>query len=136
MRPAIFIDTSYFLALVNNRDKYPQAAQALATIAKPPFITSDAVLFELGNALSRPPQRQLGIQALRQIQADSRIEIVHVNPDLLAEAIVLFQTRPDQAWGLTDCSSFVIMQQFGAREALTADKHFEQAGFIRLLKLP
>lgn len=135
MKPPIFIDTSYFLALVNNRDKYHQVAQALATQMKPPFITSYAILFELGNALSRPPQRQLGIQALRQIQADKRIEIVHINPDLLAETIALFQTRPDQAWGLTDCSSFVIMKQVGAQEALTADKHFEQAGFIRLLQL-
>ena len=133
MKPAIFIDTSYFLALVNNRDKYHQAAKAMALQVAPPFVTSDAVLFELGNALAKPPHRALGIRALQQIRIDVGIEIVHIEPDLFAQTIAFYQSRPDKAWGLTDCSSFVIMQQHGFREALTADKHFEQAGFKRLL---
>ncbi len=135
MKPAIFIDTSYFLALVNNRDKYHQAAKSVAGRVKPPFVTSDAVLFELGNALAKPPYRTLGIRAMQQIRADAGIEIVHVNPDLFAQTIAFYQSRPDKAWGLTDCSSFIIMQQHSLREALTADKHFEQAGFKRLLHL-
>jgi hypothetical protein len=70
---------------------------------------------------------------LQQIWADAQIEIVTLNRALLAEAINFYQARPDKAWGLTDCVSFVIMEQRGVREALTADKHFEQAGFKRLL---
>ena len=135
MKSAIFIDTSYFLALVNSRDKYHAAAKATAAQVAPPFVTSEAVLFELGNALSRPPYRLLGIHALRQIRADGDIEVVHITPDLFAQTVAFYQSRPDQAWGLTDCSSFVIMQQRGLQEALTADNHFEQAGFMRLLNL-
>lgn len=135
MKPAIFIDTSYFLALINSRDKYHQAAKTAAGQARPPFVTSDAVLFELGNALARPPYRKLGIHALRQIRADAGIEIVHVDPDLFTQTTAFYQSRPDKAWGLTDCASFVIMQQRGLHEALAADKHFEQAGFKRLLHL-
>ena len=133
MKPAIFIDTSYFLALVNNRDKYHEAAKVVAAQVTPPFVTSDAVLFELGNALARPPYRGLGIRALQQIKADMGIDVVHINQDLLAPTIALYQSRLDKAWGLTDCASFVIMQQQGLREALTTDRHFEQAGFKRLL---
>jgi hypothetical protein len=133
VKPAIFIDTSYFLALVNKRDKYHQAAKAAAAQVVPPFITSDAVLLELGNALARPPHRRLAIRALQQIWADPQIEIVILDRELLAETITFYQARPDKAWGLTDCVSFVIMQQRGLHEALTADKHFEQAGFKRLL---
>ena len=135
MKSAIFIDTSYFLALVNKRDKYHQAATTVAAQIEPPFITSNAVLLELGNALARPPHRRLGIHALRQIYADAQIEIVYLDEKLLAETIRLYQARPDKAWGLIDCASFVIMQQRDLREALTADKHFEQAGFKRLLTL-
>lgn len=133
--PAIFIDTSYFLALVNNRDKYHQVAKAVAAQVQSPFVTSDAVLFELGNALAKPPHRQIGILALKQIQNDSEIEIVPISSDLLAETIALYQSRPDKTWGLTDCSSFIIMQQRQLEEALTTDKHFEQAGFKRLLPI-
>ena len=34
---------------------------------------------------------------------------------------------------LTDCISFVVMKQYDLHEALTADHHFEQAGFRALL---
>ena len=136
MKPTIFVDTSYFLALVNSRDKYHQAAKSVAEKVQPPFVTSDAILFELGNALAKPPHRQLGIRVLQQIRADKTIEIVHLDRELITQTLAFYQSRPDQAWGLTDCSSFVIMQQRGLREALTADKHFVQAGFKRLLELP
>jgi hypothetical protein len=46
----------------------------------------------------------------------------------------LFGDRPDKEWSLTDCISFVVMEKEGVREALTGDKHFEQAGFVALLK--
>lgn len=37
--------------------------------------------------------------------------------------------RPDKNWSLTDCITFVIMREAGLQEALTGDRHFEQAGF-------
>ena len=39
-----------------------------------------------------------------------------------------------QAWSFTDCLSFVVMQAHELRDALTADAHFEQAGFRALLR--
>jgi predicted nucleic acid-binding protein len=39
----------------------------------------------------------------------------------------------DKPWGLTDCLSFIVMQERGITEALTADEHFRQAGFVPLL---
>ena len=47
---------------------------------------------------------------------------------------LLFAKRPDKEWSLTDCISFIVMQEYGLTEALTADHHFEQAGFTILLK--
>ena len=42
--------------------------------------------------------------------------------------------RADKEWPLTDCISFVVMPDQGLSEALTADHHFEQAGFKALLR--
>ncbi len=133
MKKPIFIDTSYFLALINHRDKYYDAARQASLQVKPPFVTSEAILFELGNTLSHPPARMLGIQVLRQIRQNVDIEIVPITTSLFDSAFSLFSSRLDKAWGLTDCSSFVIMKEMGLTKALTADQHFEQAGFIRLL---
>jgi predicted nucleic acid-binding protein len=44
-----------------------------------------------------------------------------------------FQRRPDKGWGMTDCLSFVVMEDRGIQKALTTDEHFEQAGFVALL---
>jgi predicted nucleic acid-binding protein len=43
-------------------------------------------------------------------------------------------SRPDKDWSLTDCISFVVMENQDITEALTADRHFVQAGFTALLK--
>jgi len=37
-------------------------------------------------------------------------------------------------WQLTDCISFIVMEDKEITEALTGDHHFEQAGFTALLK--
>jgi len=52
---------------------------------------------------------------------------------LFHRGVELFRRRPDKGWPLTDCISFVVMQDHGIDEALTADVHFQQAGFTALL---
>jgi predicted nucleic acid-binding protein len=42
--------------------------------------------------------------------------------------------RADKDWSLTDCISFVAMQEAGVQKALTSDQHFAQAGFVVLNK--
>ena len=135
MRP-VFLDTGYMLALLNTRDKYHQAAVALAGSVQPPYITSEAILLEIGNALSRPPYRTLGIQALTELRESDQYRVVPVDSALIARGFDLFRTRTDKAWGLTDCISFVIMQELGLTHALTTDHHFEQTGFVKLLATP
>jgi predicted nucleic acid-binding protein len=40
----------------------------------------------------------------------------------------------DKQWSLVDATSFLIMSSLEITSALTNDRHFEQAGFMRLLK--
>lgn len=46
----------------------------------------------------------------------------------------LFRERSDKEWGITDCTSFLIMQDRNLVDAFTVDRHFEQAGFHALIK--
>ena len=62
------------------------------------------------------------------------MEIVPLAGPLIQRAIKLYSDRPDKEWGLTDCPSFVVMEERGVRDALTADEHFQQAGFRALLR--
>ena len=52
---------------------------------------------------------------------------------LFHRALDFYRDRPDKAWGLTDCLSFLLMQDQGLADVLTADEHFRQAGFQPLL---
>ena len=54
--------------------------------------------------------------------------------DLWRRGLELFAGRLDKEWSLTDCVSFVVMTDGGIRDALTGDRHFDQAGFNALLK--
>jgi predicted nucleic acid-binding protein len=132
-----FLDTAYALALASRSDAWHEAARSLAaSIVRDnvKLVTSQAVLIEIGNALSGVGQRQFAVNLLDRLTRDPSVHVVAVGDDMFREALALYQERPDKEWGLTDCTSFVIMQRLGIHGALTADRHFEQAGFRALLR--
>ncbi len=61
------------------------------------------------------------------------VTLIPTSSDLLQRGRDLFAARMDKAWSLTDCISFVVMNDLGITEALTTDNHFAQAGFRALL---
>ncbi len=62
------------------------------------------------------------------------VEIVHINESLDEKAWQFLANRLDKQWSLVDAVSFGAMEERDITEALTTDHHFEQAGFVRLLK--
>ena len=132
MRPC-FADTSFFAALLNPRDRHHQEALRLNLVDRP-ILTSFWILLELADGLRDEQDRGLFLDFLGEIQEDDRYEIVSADQRLLDQAISLYRDRRDKDWSLTDCTSFVLMRERGLQEALTADHHFEQAGFTLLLK--
>jgi len=68
------------------------------------------------------------------VRSNPDIVILPCTDQLLNEGISLYAQRSDKEWTLTDCISFVVLQREGITEALTGDHHFEQAGFLALLK--
>jgi len=130
---AIFLDTSYILALVNTSDEYHQHASKAALETQGPFVTTEAVLTEIGNALARLRWRSLGVATLEDLRNDPEIEVLSVSTELFDRAVTLYAARMDKEWGVTDCISFVVMQERGLTAALTTDVHFQQAGFRALL---
>ena len=68
------------------------------------------------------------------MRAHPNTTIVPVSSRLIERGFALFANRPDKEWSLTDCISFVVMEEHSVTEALTSDGDFEQAGFSALLK--
>lgn len=131
----VFADTFYFLALVNSADQGHAKAVAYTSANTFRLVTTDWVLVELADGLAKSPRGRVEFLATRaDLQKDSGALIVQSNQMLMEEGISLYAQRSDKQWSLTDCISFVVMQRDGITEALTGDHHFEQAGFVALLK--
>jgi hypothetical protein len=88
---------------------------------------------EVGDALSRSVDRDVFLLLLEDIAADAATTVLPANQELFDKAVAFFAARPDKEWSLTDCTSFIVMQEQGVTEALTSDHHFRQAGFNTLL---
>lgn len=134
MPEGVFVDTGFFLALVNTRDEYHQRAAEYSRRNFPKLITTEAVLTEVANSLSRAKWRPLAANLMEEVRSDPRFTIVNVSTTLFEEAVQLYTSRKDKEWSLTDCISFVIMKQQRVKDALAIDKHFAQAGFRPLLR--
>ncbi len=136
-RRKVFLDTAYAIALSSPKDEHHEKALQLADeieAGQIRLVTTRAVFFEIGNALTRQRYRAAAITLLESLEADPEVEIVPASEELSARAFELYRTRPDKEWGLTDCLSFVVMREQGITVALTTDKHFTQAGFVALLQ--
>ena len=136
MKAEVFLDTAYAIALSVPKDIYHERAVSLADeleALKTRMVTTRAVMLEIGNALSKQRYRQAAVELLEALEADPNVEIVPLSEDFYAQAFHIYRNRPDKEWGLTDCVSFIVMQDRKITEALTTDEHFQQAGFHAVL---
>lgn len=135
----VFADTGYWVAILNPNDGLHQIAvsvTATASLSSLHIVTSEMVFTEVLNSFSKQGSflRQNAVALIQQSSSSANVEIVPQTSDLFHKALNLYQQRPDQAWSHTDCASFLIMQQQNILEALTHDRHFEQVGFMALLR--
>ena len=115
------------------RKATPQAADASRDLELRP-VTTEWVLAEFGDAYCHPKDRADFVALYRSLVNHPRVRIIPADTHLFQRGVDLFERRPDKDWPLTDCLSFVVMRDEGISQALTGDKHFEQAGFTALLK--
>jgi len=131
-----FLDAAFVIALSAITDHYHQKAEILSKQIETeaiPLITTRAVILEIGNALARLRYRAAAIELLDSLEEDPNVEIIPLSEELYSQAMELYRQRPDKEWGITDCISFVVMQEYGLTDALTTDEHFNQAGYRALL---
>ncbi len=130
----MLIDTSGFLCLYDVTEQHHR--KAISAYDSANFrLTTNYILAEyvaLAHVRGVPRQEILKFSSL--ILTDDDIEIIWVNENLHTKTVELMNQRPDKTYSLCDSISFVIMRERGFNESLTTDKHFEQEGFMRLLK--
>ena len=133
----VFADTGYWVALLNPHDELRDRAKKISESLNPVHIvTSEMVLTEVLNDFSKRGDylRKVATELIDCIQENPNVTLISQTSKQFQQGLKLYKNRLDKNWSLTDCVSFKIMEDMSIYEALAYDKHFEQAGFIALLR--
>jgi predicted nucleic acid-binding protein len=125
----VFVDTYALIAWLNRNDGAHESVRLYLDAFQGRLVTTEWVLMEVADALARGEARALVIDFLQTVRSDPAYEVVDYEPRVYQTGFELFSSRPDKDWSLTDCISFAVMEERSLTEALTADKHFQQAGY-------
>jgi predicted nucleic acid-binding protein len=80
MPDALFVDTGYVIALINPNDQHHSQALPLAErYDGHPLVTTDAILLEIGNALSRFARNEAAT-IIRYFQTAPEVTLVPLTP--------------------------------------------------------
>jgi predicted nucleic acid-binding protein len=129
---AVFADAFYFVALLNRADQYHARVAGFALQFHDAIITTEWVLMEVADALAESASRRSVVPFFGDLARDPKVKIIPAGHDSFQRGLEMYNQRLDKDWPLTDCISFVSMRDEGITDALTGDRHFEQAGFKAL----
>jgi predicted nucleic acid-binding protein len=117
----VLIDTGYWCALGNPKDKFHlQAKLAASTIKKDP-ITTWPVITETCHLLEREMGAIAVCRFIKMLQHDS-IEIFAVNPSHLNHIHALMQKYADLPMDLADASLVILAEELGHGRILSTDR--------------
>lgn len=134
---SVFADAAYWIALLNPRDNLHDVAKvALAQHGPSQVVTTEMVLAEVFNGLSSHGVaiRKSVCHMMAQLRPRVDVSIIPQTSRQFRDAAQRYESREDKEWSLTDCASFLVMEEKRLEEVLSADHHFERAGFRVLLK--
>ena len=129
----LFADTAYYLALLLPNDTAHGKAIEIALSLDARIVTTAWVLTELANSLRLPDHRNHFVRFEKALRGDPSVVIIDPSRELYDRGVALYGDRADKEWSLTDCISFIVMNERGITEALTTDRHFRQAGFQAMM---
>ena len=133
----VFFDAGYWIALWNPRDAlHPRALSDADGPGTATVLTTQMVLVEALDAMVGMGEfrRRLAIRMIHDQDADPNVEVIPQTEAQFKAAVERYAARNDQRWSLTDCASFLVMEERNISKALAYDRDFDQAGFVAVLR--
>ena len=130
----IFLDAAFVIALETSDDQNHQKAIEYWKIfqrSPVPLVTTSFILDEIATFFNSRNRHSKAVEVVGNLLVSKFVELIHVDVILFQVGWTYFQKHSDKRYSLTDCISFVVMQERKINTALTFDKHFTQAGFER-----
>jgi uncharacterized protein len=130
----VFVDSSAYLALLDEDDEHHLPATTLVTqLAKERYrhYTTNVLLIEAHALLLSVLGRARAAQFLRDMQASNTVVIRARAADEERAKQILFQYT-DKDFSFADATSFAVMERLNISLAFTFDRDFAQYGFTVL----
>ena len=127
----VFVDTSAFFAIENERDRHH--GKALETRDElmsrgERLITSDYILDEVYTLIRMRVGHRPAVDFGDSIRASRFIRIEPVTPADFETAWRIFKRYDDKPFSFTDCTSFALMERLKIGSAFVFDRNFREYG--------
>jgi predicted nucleic acid-binding protein len=129
----IFVDTSFWVAVINRRDEHHDEASALLKAhEREQLLSTNDVRGETWTFLRRRAGHTAAVRFLDRLASSPRAHVLRVSERAEADAEQWLHQRDDRECSWVDATSFATMRQLGATRALAFDGDFAAAGFSEL----
>jgi predicted nucleic acid-binding protein len=129
-----YLLTSYLLALELTNDQNHQSAKAhwqQFTSKLPLLVTTSYVFDEVVTYFNSRGHHRKAVEVGNNLLYSPSVTVIQVDEELFLTSWDYFRRHQDKQYSLTDCISFVVMEQSNIDIAFAFDQHFTQAGFQR-----
>lgn len=134
---SVFVDTAALIALGDSGDSFHHQALIVRDNlrkSKRNLVTTNAVILELASYFSQSNMRLTAVNLIESINHSKKWLCITVDEILMKRGFNRYKRMKDKNWSLVDCISMIVAEDQGIIDIFTTDHHFEQAGFIILLK--
>lgn len=134
MKEQVFIDSSFWIALLDQKDqKHPIARDYLKTLLQNYRIClSDFIVFETITYLNCSIKRHdLALTFLKKTEPPG-ISLIIVDETVKSKSVEWFKRYSGKDLSITDCTSFVLMKSHKIKLYAGFDRHFEEFGFLEV----
>lgn len=130
----MLLDTSGLLCLHHRDEQFHEEATSFFDAAWFKFTHSYVLAEFVALAEARGLPREPALQFVAAVMDNLEIQVTWIDEGQHRTALRFLQERLDKTYSLCDAVSFLLMRESAITESLTTDHHFEQEGFVRLLK--
>jgi predicted nucleic acid-binding protein len=135
MSGQVLVDTGAFYALQVRGDRWhahATRALKLAVARRTRLLTTNHVIGECYTLLMKTHGNAAAWRFFDTLGRSGRLEILHVDAKLEAQAWKLLRQYSDQSFSFVDATSFAVMRSRRLKFAFAFDVHFSTAGFTRV----
>ena len=125
----IFVDTSFFVALLDPRDKnHARAVEAFEEFQgrrlSDQLLTTNNVVLETITVARYEAGHALAVRAGEMLYGEKLARLHRTTAEEEAAAFAYLRKYEHKEYSIVDCLSFVVMEMLGIREALAFDTDF------------